>query len=176
MVLFMSHIWRIVQIAKTSLRCVCERLRRISDGCDGLATYAMTWRRFCDDFCRTKSITCLKLWRTVRDEFPMHARTLEYHANVSRRFGESIRKPIANSSHPSEIMEIGALLIYNFQFNSNIRQIVEHALVGIKISFFFKYILGNRCFFRQFVKGFSIFATSQKLSIFVCAPNLTTNQ
>ena len=40
----------------------------------------------------------------------MHARTLRYHANVSRqfrdssrRFGESIRKPIANSSHPSEI-------------------------------------------------------------------------
>ena len=44
----------------------------------------------------------------------MHARTLRYHANVSRqfrdssqRFCESIRKPIANSSHPSEI---GALL------------------------------------------------------------------
>ena len=44
----------------------------------------------------------------------MHARTLRYHANVSRqfrdssrRFGESIRKPIANSSHPSEI---GALV------------------------------------------------------------------
>ena len=40
----------------------------------------------------------------------MHARTLRYHANVSgqfrdssRRFGESISKPIANSSHPSEI-------------------------------------------------------------------------
>ena len=40
----------------------------------------------------------------------MHARTLRYHANVSRqfpdssrRFGESIRKPIANSLHPSEI-------------------------------------------------------------------------
>ena len=33
MVLFMSHICRIVQIAETSLRCVCERLRG-----DGLAT------------------------------------------------------------------------------------------------------------------------------------------
>ena len=33
----------------------------------------------------------------------MHARTLRYHANVSRQFDESIRKPIANSSHPSEI-------------------------------------------------------------------------
>ena len=40
----------------------------------------------------------------------MHARTLRYYANVSRqfhdssrRFGESIRIPIANSSHPSEI-------------------------------------------------------------------------
>ena len=51
MVLFMSHICRIVQIAETPLRCACERLRRVSDG---FATYAMTWRRFCDDFCCTK--------------------------------------------------------------------------------------------------------------------------
>ena len=40
MVLFMSHICRIVQMAETSLRCVCERLRRVGDG---FATYAMTW-------------------------------------------------------------------------------------------------------------------------------------
>ena len=53
MVLFMSHISRIVQIAETSVRCVCERLRRIGNG---FATYAMTWRRFCDDFCRTKKV------------------------------------------------------------------------------------------------------------------------
>ena len=32
MVLFMLHICRIVQIAETSLRCVCERLRRVGDG------------------------------------------------------------------------------------------------------------------------------------------------
>ena len=32
MVLLMSHICRIVQIAETSLRCVCERLRRVGDG------------------------------------------------------------------------------------------------------------------------------------------------
>ena len=32
MVLFMSHISHIVQIAETSLRCVCERLRRVGDG------------------------------------------------------------------------------------------------------------------------------------------------
>ena len=32
MVLFMSHICCIVQIAETSLRCVCERLRRVGDG------------------------------------------------------------------------------------------------------------------------------------------------
>ena len=32
MVLFMSHICRIVQIAETLLRCVCERLRRVGDG------------------------------------------------------------------------------------------------------------------------------------------------
>ena len=54
-------------------------------------------------FVAQKSITCLKLWRTVRDEFAMHARTLRYHGNASRRFGKSIRKPIANSSHSSEI-------------------------------------------------------------------------
>ena len=77
---------------------------------DGFATYAMTWRRFCDNFFRTKKYYMFKLWRPVCDELAMHARTLRYHANVSRqfrdssrRFGESIRKPIANSSHPSEI-------------------------------------------------------------------------
>ena len=32
MVSFMSHICRIVQITETSLRCVCERLRRVGDG------------------------------------------------------------------------------------------------------------------------------------------------
>ena len=48
---FMSHICRIVQIAENSLRCVCERLRRVGDG---FVTYAMTCRQFCDDFCRTK--------------------------------------------------------------------------------------------------------------------------
>ena len=32
MVLFMSHICRIVQIAETSLRCVCERLGRVGEG------------------------------------------------------------------------------------------------------------------------------------------------
>ena len=53
MVLFMSHICRIVQIAETSLRCVCERLHRVGDRFE---TYAMTWRRFCDDFCRTKKV------------------------------------------------------------------------------------------------------------------------
>ena len=39
MVLFMSHICRFVQVAGTFLRCVCERLQRVSDG---FATYAMT--------------------------------------------------------------------------------------------------------------------------------------
>ena len=58
-------------------------------------------------FVAQKSITCLKLWPTVRDEFAMHARTLQYLRDSSRRFGESIRKPIVNSSQPSEI---GALL------------------------------------------------------------------
>ena len=32
MVFFMSHICRIVQIAETSLRCVCEHLRMVGDG------------------------------------------------------------------------------------------------------------------------------------------------
>ena len=32
MLLFMSHICRIVQIAETSLRCVWESLRRVGDG------------------------------------------------------------------------------------------------------------------------------------------------
>ena len=57
MVLFMSHICRIVQIAETSLRCVCECLRRVGDG---FKTYAMTWQRFYDDFCHTKKYYMFK--------------------------------------------------------------------------------------------------------------------
>ena len=81
--LFMSHICRIMQIADTSLRYVCERLRRVGDG---FATYAMTLDGFAMIFVPQKIITCLKLWRTVRDEFAMHARTLRYHATLSRQF------------------------------------------------------------------------------------------
>ena len=101
MVLFMSRICRIVQIAETSLRCVCERLGRVGDG---FATYAMTWRRFCDNFCRTKKYYMFKTLATrsrrVREDFAIPC---ERFRDSSRRFGESIRKPIANSSHPSEI-------------------------------------------------------------------------
>ena len=57
MVLFMLHICPIVQIAETFLRCVCKRLQRVGDG---FATYAMTWQRFCDDFCRTKKYYMFK--------------------------------------------------------------------------------------------------------------------
>ena len=46
MVLFMSHICRIVRIAETSLRCVWERLRRVGDG---LATSSRRVRDICDD-------------------------------------------------------------------------------------------------------------------------------
>ena len=108
MVLFMSHICRIVQIAETSLRCACERLRRVGDG---FTTYAMTWGRFCDNFCHTKKYYMFKTLATcsrqVRDACEDFAIPCERCATVSRQFGESIRKPIANTSHPSEI---GALL------------------------------------------------------------------
>ena len=54
---------------------------------DGFALHSMTWQLFCEDFCCKKSITCLKLSRTVRDQFATHARTLRsYQANVSRQF------------------------------------------------------------------------------------------
>ena len=88
MVLFMSHICRIVQIAETSLQCVCERLRRVGYG---FATYAMTWRQFCHDFCCTKKYYMFKTLVTVRDKFAMHARTLRYHVNVSRQFPTVLR-------------------------------------------------------------------------------------
>ena len=87
MVLFISHICRIVQIAETSLRCVCERLRRVRDG---FATYAMTWRRFCDNFCRTKKYYMFKTLSTrsrrVRDACEDFAIPCERFATVSQQF------------------------------------------------------------------------------------------
>ena len=68
----------------------------------------MTWRRFCDDFCRTKKYYMFKTLanhsRRVRDACRGGlCDTMRTFRDTSRRFCESIRKPIANSSHPSEI-------------------------------------------------------------------------
>ena len=97
MVLFMSHICRIVQIAESSLRCVCERLQKFGDG---FATYAMTWRRFCDDFCRTKKYYMFKTLanpsRRVRDACQDFAIPCERFTTVRDGLAKSIRKPIAN--------------------------------------------------------------------------------
>ena len=100
MVLFTSHICRIVQIAETSLRCVCERLRRVGDG---FATYAMTWLRFCDDFCRTKKYYMFKTLANhsgrVRDACKDFAIPWERFTTVLDGFANRF----ANLSHPSEI-------------------------------------------------------------------------
>ena len=62
----LSLVQLIVQIAESSLRCVCERLRRVGDE---FTTYA--WRWFCDDFSRTKKYYMFKTLanhsRRVRD-------------------------------------------------------------------------------------------------------------
>ena len=103
MVLFLSHICCIVQIAESFLQCVCKRLRRVGDR---FGTYAMTWRRFCDDFCRTKKYYMFKTLanrsRRVCDACKDFAMPCKRFATVREGFGESIRKPIANSWHPSE--------------------------------------------------------------------------
>ena len=94
MVLFMSHICRIVQIAETSLRRVCERLRRVGDG---FATYAMTWRRFCDDFCHTKKYYMFKTLgnrsRRVRDVCEDFAIPCERLATVRDGFANRFANP-----------------------------------------------------------------------------------
>ena len=72
----------------------------------------MTWRRFCDDFCRTKKYYMFKTLanrsRRVRDACEDFAIPCERFATVRDGLRESIRKPIANSSHPSEI---GAIVL-----------------------------------------------------------------
>ena len=100
MVLFLSHICRIVQIAETSLRCVCERLRRVGDG---FATYATTWRRFCDNFCRTKKYYMFKTLATrsrpVRDACEDFAIPCERFATVR----DGLANPFANPSQTRRI-------------------------------------------------------------------------
>ena len=89
-----SHLYRIFVALCGSRKLNCNvsakgSRRRVRDG---FATYAMTWRLFCEDFCRTKSITCLKLSRTVRDQFAMHAWFLRSNANVKRHFANRLAK------------------------------------------------------------------------------------
>ena len=86
MVLFMSHICRIVQIAESSLRCVCKRLRRVGNG---FATYAMTWRRFCDDFCRTKKYY---MFKTLAKLFATSSRCMRGLCDTMR----TVRNGLAN--------------------------------------------------------------------------------
>ena len=73
---------------------------------DGFATYAMTWQRFCDDFCRTKKYYMFKTLANrsgrVRDACKDFVIPCERFAIVHDGC-ESFRKPIANTSHPSEI-------------------------------------------------------------------------
>ena len=89
MVLFMSHICRIVQIAETSLGCVCGRLRRVGDG---FATYAMTWRRFCDDFCCTKKYY---MFKTLANRLRRVGDACEDFATPSERFA-TVRDGFSN--------------------------------------------------------------------------------
>ena len=95
MVLFMLHICPIVQISESSLRCVCERLRRVGDG---FATYAMTWRRFCDDVCRTKKYYMFKTLANrsgrVRDACEDFAIPCERFETVLRIDSQTRRIPV----------------------------------------------------------------------------------
>ena len=94
MVLFMSHMCSIMQIAETSSLCVCERLQRVGDG---FATYAMTWRRFCNDFCRTKKYYKFQLLanrsRRVLDACQDFAIPCERFATVRDGFANRFANP-----------------------------------------------------------------------------------
>ena len=99
-VLFMSHICGIVQIAETSLRCVWERLRRVGDG---FATYAMTWRRFCEDFCRTKKYY---MFKTLANRSGQVRDACEDFAIPCERF-RTVRDGLANRfANPSQTCRI----------------------------------------------------------------------
>ena len=78
---FVSHICRIVQIAETKLRCVCEgSRRRVCDACDD------SRRLFCDDLCRTKKYYMFETFanrtRPVRDACEDFAVSCERLATV----------------------------------------------------------------------------------------------
>ena len=109
LVLFMSHICCIGQIAETSLGCVCEYLRKVGDG---FATYAMTWRRFCDNFCHTKRYNMFKTLATrsgrVHDACDDFAIPCERFATVSRQFTTVWRIDSQTHCELAHRSEIGA--------------------------------------------------------------------
>ena len=82
------------------------------------ATYALTWRRFCDDFCRAKKYHIFKTLVNCLRQVCMRGLcdTMRTFRDSLRWFGELIRKPIANLSHPSEI---GTLLWSTKRVKSN---------------------------------------------------------
>ena len=79
------------------LRTSAKGWRRVSDG---FATYAMTWRRFCDDFCRTKKYYMFKTLanrvRRVRDACKDFAIPCERFATVLGIDSQTHRELIAS--------------------------------------------------------------------------------
>ena len=71
---------RIVWIAETKLRCVCEAF--------ATGSRRMRWLGDCfaKNFVSLSLWKCSKLSRAVSDQFAMHSRTLRFHANVSQQF------------------------------------------------------------------------------------------
>ena len=102
-----SYLCRIFVVLCRSGKLPCDVFANVWEGWqrvgDGLATYAMTWRRFCDDFCRTKMYYMFKTLANRSRSMQRLCDTMRTFRDSSRWFCESIFKPIANSSHPIEI-------------------------------------------------------------------------
>ena len=63
---------------------------------DGLATHAMAFRWFCDEYCRKKDLDMFKFLRTVRDSCEDFVNPCERFTTVSRLVGEFNRKTVAS--------------------------------------------------------------------------------
>ena len=77
-----SRLYRIF-VALCGLRCVC----------DGFATHAMTWRLFCEDFCRIKFVNMFKTFA--------ESRCMRGLCDSMRTFGDGLKT--SSRSDSSEI-------------------------------------------------------------------------
>ena len=140
-VAYLSHYANREHFLAICLRTSVKGWRRV---CDGFATYAMTWRWFCDDFCRTKKYYMFKTLanrsRRVRDAWEVFVIPCERFATVRDGLANRFASPARTRRIPVRTEELCSLIctfvfIYVYDSFLNVNCFNKIRIQRKKISF-----------------------------------------